>query len=352
MKTLYILSHQPFAGKTLVTIGILNSLMEQGFSVGYIKPIGLTPQKRGESLFDTDAILIKELLNLKDPLEVISPFVVTYETIGYLKEGRLGNIKKKIGDALDSMRDRDFVILGGAGNIFTGSILGIDSLSLLEEFRSKALCVESFSGDPSLDNIAGLRRIIGKRFLGAVINRVPKQALSYVKENIRSYLDAEGIKIFGIFPRDEVLEALSVRDIVSLLNAKVLCGEDRLDELVEHFTVGAMDVDNALKYFRRISNKAVITGCHRSDIQLAAMETSTKVIILTGGTGANDVVIAKAISKGVPLIAVEYDTFTVVDKIEGMLGKSRIKEDRKLQRLKEIFKEEFNMEAFMEAIRV
>ena len=43
--------------------------------------------------------------------------------------------------------------------------------------------------------------------------------------------------------------------------------------------IGAMDVDSALSYFRRTPNKAVITGAHRTDIQLVAMETLTKCIL-------------------------------------------------------------------------
>lgn len=49
--------------------------------------------------------------------------------------------------------------------------------------------------------------------------------------------------------------------------------------MVEHLMIGAMDVDSALTYFRRKPNKAVITGGDRPDIQLAALETSTKCTI-------------------------------------------------------------------------
>lgn len=111
-----------------------------------------------------------------------------------------------------------------------------------------------------------------------------------------------------------------------------------------------MDVDSALKYFRRIPKKAVITGANRTESQLTAMESSTKVIISTGGGGPNDVVMAKTASKGIPLVSVEYDTFTTVDKIEFMLGKARIKEPAKIKRLKELFGRDFDMNYFMETL--
>lgn len=351
MKKIFILSVQPFAGKTFLTIGLLNKLIENGYSTGYIKPLGLTPQVIGNSVYDTDAVLIKELFKLKEPLDIISPFVITYETMNYLLQGKLGDIKEKIKDSIAMMKDKDFLIIGGAGNLFTGAILGMDALSLVKETGSKVMVVENFSGDSTIDNLIGLKKLIDKNFLGAVINRIPQEAFKYVKENLKSFLEQQGIRIFGLFEKDDILESITVRDLVALLGGRVLCCEDRLDELVENFTVGAMDVDSALKYFRRIPNKAVITGAHRSDIQLAAMETSTKVIILTGGTSANDVVIAKAIQKGIPLVSVEQDTFTTVDRIEFMLGKVRIKEPRKIERLKEMFEGSFNIEGFLEALR-
>lgn len=351
MKKIFILSVQPFAGKTFLTIGLLNKLIEKGYSTGYIKPLGLTPQVIGNSVYDTDAVLIKELFKLKEPLDIISPFVITYETMSYLLQGKLGDIKEKIKDSIAMMKDKDFLIIGGAGNLFTGAILGMDALSLVKETGSKVMVVENFSGDSTIDNLIGLKKLIDKDLLGAVINRIPQEAFKYVKENLKSFLEQQGIRIFGLFEKDDILESITVRDLVALLGGRVLCCEDRLDELVENFTVGAMDVDSALKYFRRISNKAVITGAHRSDIQLAAMETSTKVIILTGGTGANDVVIAKAIQKGIPLVSVEQDTFTTVDRIEFMLGKVRIKEPRKIERLKEMFETSFDIEGFLEAAR-
>ncbi|MCX7794484.1 MAG: phosphotransacetylase family protein [Thermodesulfovibrionales bacterium] len=351
MKKIFILSLQPFAGKTFLSIGLLDKLIEKGFSTGYIKPMGLTPQLIGESVYDADAVLIKELFKFKEPLDVMSPFVITYETIKYLLQGRLTDIKEKITNSIAHFSGKDIIIISGAGNLFTGTVLGIDSLSLVKETGAMVIAVENFSGDSTIDNLAGIKKLFEERFLGAVINRIPPNTISYVNENIKTFLEKRGIRLFGLFTKDEVLESITVRDLVSILNARVLCCEDRLDELVEHFTVGAMDVDNALRYFRRIPNKAVITGAHRADIQLAAMETSTKVIILTGGMTTNDVVIARAISKGIPLLSVEHDTFTTVDKIEFMLGKVRIKEPQKIERLREMFDRNFDIDGLLKELR-
>ncbi|MDR4509612.1 MAG: DRTGG domain-containing protein [Candidatus Brocadiaceae bacterium] len=71
-------------------------------------------------------------------------------------------------------------------------------------------------------------------------------------------------------------------------------------------------------------------------MQLAALETSTKCIILTGDLPPNDVIIGKASLKGVPVISVKDDTFKTVEKIEGILGKQKIRGQAKIQKAKEL----------------
>ncbi|MDA8098426.1 MAG: DRTGG domain-containing protein, partial [Nitrospiraceae bacterium] len=131
----------------------------------------------------------------------------------------------------------------------------------------------------------------------------------------------------------------------------VMCGEEGLDEFVESFSIGAMDVDSALNYFRRTPNKAVITGAHRSDIQLAALETSTKVIILTGGFQTNEVVLGKARSRGIPILSVPDDTFTTIDKIELRMGKTSIRERRKVERARDLIGAGFDMFGFLTRLK-
>ncbi|MCS7231719.1 MAG: phosphotransacetylase family protein [Elusimicrobiota bacterium] len=351
MKKIYIISMNNYAGKTVVGIGLINILIEKGYKVGYIKPIGTIPQVIGSCVYDASALLVKKIFSLEEKDEIISPFVATYDVIqSVIREGTTIEIKKKILNAIESINNKDFLIMSAAGDFFTGAIFGLNLVDFIKEIDAKVLLVESFANELIVDNIIGVYNILKDNIVGCVINRIPKNVLKYVEKDLKSFLEKKGIKVFGCFEKDEILGALTVRDLVSILDGKVLCCEDKLDEIVEHYSIGAMDVSNAFKYFKRINNKAVITGSHRTDIQLAALETSTKVIILTGGTGVNDVVLAKAISCGVPLVSVEYDTFSVVDKIELVVGKVRIKEGEKIDKIKKMFKEKFDLERFLEAL--
>ena len=93
-----------------------------------------------------------------------------------------------------------------------------------------------------------------------------------------------------------------------------------MDELVEHFMIGAMNVESALSYFRKVSNKAVITGGDRSDIQLAALETPTKCLILTGELYPNASILGRAQEVGVPIVVVRADTANTLEVCENPFG--------------------------------
>ncbi|HSB34259.1 MAG TPA: phosphotransacetylase family protein [Nitrospirota bacterium] len=351
MIPIFIASNTGYSGRTFVSLGLALKLIEQGFKVGYLKPLGRVPVKKGKDVYDADALFIRETLGLEEPLEVISPFVQTYESQTLLFGGGLRDVRKDILDAFKTLKKKDFVIIGGSSDLFDGSLLGVNALSLIRDMKAYLLMVEPWRGEGSADVLYGSSRFLGERFAGGVINKVPANAVQHVRETVRPFLEKKGVRVFGVFPKDRTLEAVTVRQLNDMLSGKVLCCEDRLDEYVENFSVGAMDVDSALAYFRRLQHKAVITGAHRADIQLAAMETSTQCIILTGGLAVNDVVIGKAQAKGIPIISVEDDTFTTIDKIEVRMGKTSIREKRKVDRVKELMDIELDIKRFLKSMK-
>ena len=76
-----------------------------------------------------------------------------------------------------------------------------------------------------------------------------------------------------------------------------------------------MGAEAALKILRANVDKCVITGGDRTDIALAALDTSTKLIIFTGNMEPVPRVVSVAQEKGVPLLTTSADTFTVSEQI-------------------------------------
>jgi hypothetical protein len=133
-----------------------------------------------------------------------------------------------------------------------------------------------------------------------------------------------------MLPDDAVLHSVSVRELVNAIGGEVLASETAVDELVESFVVGAMGVSAALRHFRQTPRKCVITGGDRSDIQLAALETPTRCLVLTGGLEPSPTVLARAQDLGIPVVLVQQDTLATVAVIEQLLGKPRLREPGKI----------------------
>lgn len=351
MIPIFIISNRAFTGKNFFALGLALTLKEKGYKIGYIRPLGRIPFKKGDEIFDEEAVFIKEMLSLEEPLSVISPFVFTYETQYKLFEGSDLKIKEKVLNSFERQSGKDFLIVVGPNNIFEGYTLGIDSISLVKETDGKVIAIQHWDSELAMDDIFGIRDLSGERFIGAVINKVPPEQLHHLKEKVVPFIESKGIKVFGVFKKEKVLEAVTIRRLMEAINGGLVCCEDKLDEFVENLSIGAMDPETALSYFLRIQNKAVITGIHRTDIQIVAMETSTKCLILTGGMHVNETVTGIAKAKGIPVIVTALDTFSVVDKMEKLMGKAVIREKEKAMRAKEIVSSEFDIEEFLRKVK-
>ncbi|GAB6183259.1 DRTGG domain-containing protein [Thermodesulfovibrio hydrogeniphilus] len=351
MIPIFIISNRPFTGKNFFAIGLALTLKEKGYKIGYVRPLGKIPLRKGEEIFDEEAVFIKEILGLEEPLSIISPFVFTYETQYKLLEGADLKVKEKVLNSFSSLSDKDFVIVVGANNIFEGYTLGISSINLANETNGKVIAIQHWDSELAMDDIFGIKEITKDKFIGAVINKIAPEQYHHIKEKVIPFMESNGINVLGAFKKDKFLEAVTVRRLMEAVNGGVVCCEDKLDEIVENISIGAMDPETALSYFLRIPNKAVITGVYRTDIQIVAMETSTKCLILTGGMHVSATVTGIAKAKGIPIIVTSMDTFTAVDRMEKLMGKAVIREKEKAMKAKEIVGRDFDIESFLRKVK-
>jgi len=110
--------------------------------------------------------------------------------------------------------------------------------------------------------------------------------------------------------------------------------------------LGAMIVDSGLEYFGRKTNKAAIVRQDRPDMQLAALETPTRCLVLTGSQQPPVYnVRQRAESRGIPIITTAAATGDIVAGIEDSLAKARLNQAKKLDRLAELVKQNLDMKA-------
>jgi BioD-like phosphotransacetylase family protein len=315
---LYVTSVEEGAGKTAVCAGLGKHLVGTGKKVAFFKPILARGEQSSTGTSDHDALFMKQVMGLDEPVDSICPVIAG-------QNEQASSVKKAYTKVSSG---KDVVITEGECEP-----------SIVEALDAKVIAVESYSnGLKFVERYKGL----GKHLLGIVLNKVPASKLERVRDKMTGQLKETGIDILGVLPEDRLLFTLSIGELAGCIQGEILNSSEQSAELVESLMVGAMTVDPGPVYFGRKKNKAVVVRSNRPDMQLAALETSTRCLILCGDASPTTAVMYEAGAKKVPIVLTEADIITTVGNIEFALGRSRFRQEKKLPKLAEIVKQNFN----------
>ena len=337
-RPLYITSVDAYSGKSLTALALGLELREAGRRVGYFKPLGALPHQVEGVTTDEDAHFISKMLNPEAPVEAICPVLLDSELTERALRGEVGDLARRIKGAYERVAaGREVMLVGGLGNLSRGSLLGLSAPAVADLLEARVIVVARMTAGEAVEEVLLARRLLGERFGGAIFNFAGADEQEALAGSLGRYLERKGIAVLGVLPRDDLLGAITVRELAEHLPAKLLCCEKALDELIVHFVIGAMGVASAAKYFRQLADKAVITGGDRADIQLAALQTATKAIVLTGNIYPSGPIVNRAQQLGVPLLLAPHDTLATVERIEHITGRLRVRESAKVERARALF---------------
>jgi BioD-like phosphotransacetylase family protein len=341
---MYIASTDTASGKTALCLGLGKRLQSDGFSVGYMKPISLSAQRLEGSAVDEDAQFIKKELQLAEPISDLVPIPLDPQAVeSIMRKQKWLDYPKRLLEVFGRVsKGKDVMLVEGVDRLSAGGLIRLPANEVCKLLDAKSLTVVRYTGLLSLDAVLFYRRVLGDPMIGAVMNGVPQRLMESAEAVAKPYLQKEGILVYGVLPEDRFLMSVSVKELAEALEAEIVTRPDKGEELVQNLMVGAMSADVALSYFRQKPNKAVITGGDRSDIQLAALQTSTNCLILTGNLHPQDMIKGVAQEMGVPIVVSKYDTLTTIEIVEGFFGKSRFQQEKKTQRFQELLSEHFD----------
>lgn len=121
----------------------------------------------------------------------------------------------------------------------------------------------------------------------------------------------------------EQIENLTFNEIVKIVDGQVLGGKQGLYKTLSKFAIGAMELNDVVKYLTK--NTLLIVG-NRSDVQMEALKRGSAVLI-TGGFEANEDIINYADEHELPIILSNYDTFLVANIINRAIYDEMIKKE-------------------------
>ena len=332
-----MISGHTMTGKTMVALALAAKMKSEGKSVSYFKPIGRKSFELSTDSedIDDDAFLMKHSLGLQYDITKICPIARSRSTYEDLIDNGKGDFLDRIEKSYQELSESADVLII-EGTMYPWNLLHIDlsSPQIAKHLDASVLCLVNFTTVESIDEIFLMKELFsayGVEFVGFILSKVPPILTSYVKTKVIPFLKNQGFSVCGVIDDRPELFSPNIREILKALDGQMISGEEKMDLLIDKFMVGSMASENALKYFRRAGDKAVITSGDRCDICQAALETDTNLLILTGGMGPDIRTIARAKELGVPIMMTAFDTYStsqIVDKLEGDVrpdDKSRLK---------------------------
>jgi BioD-like phosphotransacetylase family protein len=351
MANLYVTSAETFSGKSALCIGLGVRFRADGFKAGYMKPVNVNCGLREGLPYDDDVAFAKQVFDMPEPPNLLGPVALTPAKLEQQLRGPETDYEPRFEEAFTQLSaGRDVMVLEGGRSWREGYVAGASPKRVVELAQAQVLLVLKYEQTLLADRVLAAQDYFGKALMGVVINETPRARADDVRDIEEPYLTRHGLPVLGVLPKDPMLAAPSVAELAEGLHAEILSGAEKTGELVEHMLVGAMSAEAALIYFRRQPNKAVITGGDRADIQLAALETSTRCLILTGNLYPSPVVLNRADELGVPVLLADMDTLRAIEVVEGYLGRSRVQQPQKVDRFVGLLKEHFNFAALYESL--
>jgi BioD-like phosphotransacetylase family protein len=303
LAVLFIVSVEGGAGKTALCAGLAVNFINEGRKVAYVK---------SATRADGDASFMKQVPGVE------------------IVEG-------------NSIKGFDIVLMEGRLAKGATTETSQAAYGLAEKTKAKVIAVESYSGESKHYN--NVYKGFGGSFLGVVINKVPAGQVKRVQQEVGAGLEAAGTRLLGVIPENRVLMAVTIGELAESLGARMLNNGEKSDDLVENYMLGALVVDSGLDYFGRKSRKAAVLREDRPDMQLAALETSTTCLVLSGEKPPMPAVVFKAESRGIPIITTGSSVNDVIAIIENTLLKTRLKQTKKLARLAETVRNNLNIKS-------
>jgi len=350
MRTLIAASTRAYTGKSGVVLALSAVLAERGLDVGYFKPYGAMPVHEGETVSDEDALYINGTLSRPSVTSDVCPIVRTRSFVERVLRGEVGDLSTVIAQAFERVSaGRDVVLVEGSADWAQGIAVGVSAAEVARLLDAPALLVDRPQGFDIPEAVLAQAALLGDRLCGVVLNGVQEPQLPFTRDRLVPFLEGRSIAVHGVIPHDPALSAVTVAQIVDALSGTVLAAEDHLGDPVESFMVGAMGKDKALRFFRRKARKAVVTGGDRADVQLAALETDTRCVVLTGNMPPSAAVLAQAEESGVPMILVDTDTLAAVEALEGLFGRTRIHDAAKAARLRAKLEQHVDLDRLLAA---
>ncbi|MBJ6142327.1 phosphate acetyltransferase [Hymenobacter sp. BT559] len=333
-KAVFIATAEPYSGKSLVALGLVNMLLGQARRVGYFKPlIDHDPTKQ------VDPHLATIVSYFKLQLPAVDTYAYTRaEALRLLETGAQGELIDTVIRKFKHWEEScDFTVVEGSDFVGPGTAFEFDAnVSIAKNLGVPVILVVSGAGKSTAQVVSTalttLRSFESREVpvLQLVANRIAPAQLADVEALLRSQLPDE--VLLAVIPEDPNLLHPTMREIQEGLGGKLLFGEVGLSNQVDNYIIGAMQVPNFLNYLKE--NVLIVTPGDRGDIIVCALQANQSAsyprvagIVLSTGSEPDEPVrrLLEGLPNVVPILVVPTGTFETTTRVGAI--RSRITPD-------------------------
>ena len=351
MTTLLVSSIADGTGKTATAIALARLAQREGASVGYMKPKGTRIESTVGQTRDEDPMFARDYLDLDAEMDELEPIVYSPTFIKETIRGREDpeELRDRITENFETLAaETDLMVVEGGSRLSLGGIVDLRDADIAELLDAEVLLVSPYNEPRDLDDAVSAAEDFGDNFGGVLFNAVSDVVYEELEDDAIPFLDSKGLDSFGAIPHQDELAGVTVDELAERIGADILT-ETEMDEYVERFSVGAAEASASLEQLRKTRNAALVTGSDRSEVQTTALEASgVKCLVLTGGHRPSSAVLGTAKRKDVPVLLVQSDTRTAIDRIEQTLQTGRARTPESIERMESLLEETIDIEQFLD----
>lgn len=320
---IYLTTTEPYSGKSIISLGLMNLLSGKTEKIAYFKPI--INNKGAEK--DTHLETMVKHFGLTSPYEDMYAFT-REEVIKHRSDGNEAFMIDTIIEKFKKMQEsNDFVIVEGADFMGRSTNLEFDAnITIAKNLGIPVFLIVKGEGKTDKEIVSSAISTYklfldeGVQILTVIINKVDPanavEAIAVLKQTLP--LDV----VITAIPANKDLGNPTVKEIYESVNGKVLFGEHLFSNQVDHSIVGAMQLHNCLLRLKK--NTLIVTPGDRGDILIGVLQANISKnypkiagMILTGGLVPEPSILKliEGLDTVVPIIQVETGTFETVNKV-------------------------------------
>jgi len=358
-KAVYIATSDQNSGKSIITLGLMSILIGKTAKVGYFRPI-IEDFIDGEVDNHIETVLSHFNLDIK----IEDAYAITKSKLIKKKnKGKIGEVLDLIIEKYKRLEERfDFVLVEGTSFTGEGTSIELDLNVLIAKNLGIPTIIIGSGIGKTLEELVDSLYLVYDSFkvkevevLSVFANKVQPENIDLVTKSLQKSLPPN--VLVNTIPLISSLNNPTIQEIVNVLDAKVLFGENYLNNEIGHYSVGAMQLHNYLVHLN--NNALVITPGDRSDIILGALQANESAnyptisgIILTGNIIPEDSILKliEGLSAIVPIIAVDGGTYHITNKIGSIRSEIYANNTHKIETSITTFEKYVEIEALSERL--